>query len=152
MAFLAFAQSSIQLVPDGTILIHIALILLMIWILNRTLFKPINRVLQERASKTGGRFGAADDVLRDADAKLQAYENGLRKARAEGYGIVETTRAKALANREQQIEAVKSEVETTLRSETAALQNQVQAARAQLQADARDLAERISQNILRTTA
>lgn len=149
MAFLAFAQSSIQLVPDGTILIHIALILLMIWVLNRTLFKPINRILQERDGKTGGRFGNADSVLRDADQKLQAYETGLRSARAEGYSIIENTRAKALAHREQQIEAVKAEVETTLRTETAALQNQVATARAQLQSDARVLAERISANILR---
>lgn len=149
MFLLAFAEGGIQLVPDGTIFVHIAMILLMLWFLNRTLFKPINRILMERDSKTGGRFGASDDVLRQADEKLQAYETGLRRARAEGYGVVENTRAKALANRQQQIETVKTEVETMLQTEKAALQNQVAAARTQLQTDAQVLAERISSNILR---
>jgi F0F1-type ATP synthase membrane subunit b/b' len=54
MFFLAFAD--IQLVPDGTILIHIALILLMIWLLNRTFFRPINRVIAAREKNKGGRF------------------------------------------------------------------------------------------------
>ncbi len=103
----------------------------------------------QRDSKTGGRFGAADDVLRQADEKLAAYETGLRRARAEGYSTIENTRAAALANRQEQIDAVKSEVETMLQTEKAALQNQVAAARTQLQTDAQVLAERISSNILR---
>src|SRR4030095_12893228 len=48
------AGTSIQLVPDGTILFHIALILIMIAILNRTLFQPINRILAEREKKGSG--------------------------------------------------------------------------------------------------
>ena len=55
MVVLAFAEGSgIQLVPDGTILIHIALILLMIWVLNRTFFRPINRVIQSHEKNKGG--------------------------------------------------------------------------------------------------
>lgn len=149
MYLLAFAEGGIQLVPDGTIFIHIAMILLMLWFLNRTLFKPINRILMERDSKTGGRFGAADDVLRQADEKLTAYETGLRSARAAGYSAIENTRAHALANRQQQIDQVKAEVETMLQTEKAALQNQVGTVRAQLQTDAQILAERISSSILR---
>ena len=38
----------VQLFPDGTIFIHIALTLIMIWVLNRTFFRPINRVLEPR--------------------------------------------------------------------------------------------------------
>ena len=56
MVFLALAENSIQLVPDGTIFLHIALILLMIWVLNRTLFKPVNRILETRERMTGGSF------------------------------------------------------------------------------------------------
>lgn len=149
MAFLAFIQSSIQLVPDGTIFLHIALILLMIWILNRTLFKPVNRILTEREMKTGGRFGAADDILRQSKEKLTAYEQGIRQARAEGYSVIEQKRMAALASREQQINAVKTEVDSKLAEEKAALQAQVAKARTELQTDAQALAERISSNILK---
>jgi F-type H+-transporting ATPase subunit b len=148
MIFLAFAEGSIQLVPDGTIFIHIALILLMIWILNRTLFKPINRVLEERERKTGGRSDSAHNILLEADNKLANYEQSLREARAAGYSTIEKLRSEALEYRRQQIEAVKAEVTDTVAAERAALQNSVAAAQAQLQTDARVLAERISSNIL----
>jgi F-type H+-transporting ATPase subunit b len=148
MIFLAFAQSSIQLVPDGTIFLHIALILFMIWILNQTLFKPINRILEGRDQKTGGRTGNAQELLREVDDKMLDYERSLRQARTEGHQIVENTRSQALANRLQQTQAVKSEVEMLVANEKADLQQQVIQARNQLQTDAQVLAKRISANLL----
>jgi len=47
------AAEVIQLFPDGTIFIHIAMVLGMIWILNRTFFRPINRVLETREQNKG---------------------------------------------------------------------------------------------------
>ena len=61
MHFLALAESSIQLFPDGTIFVHIAIILVMIWILNRTLYKPINRILETREKSKGGHASEAED-------------------------------------------------------------------------------------------
>jgi F-type H+-transporting ATPase subunit b len=151
MVFLAFAESSIQLVPDGTIFFHIALILLMIWVLNRTLFAPINRILAEREKQTGGRSDGAKSIFLEADNKLATYEQSLREARAAGYSIIEQTRAQALAARQQEIDAVKSEVAGMVESEKSALQNQVSLAQTQLQSEARVLAERISSNILGTS-
>ena len=150
MVFLIFAENSVQLVPDGTIFFHIALILVMIWVLNRTLFKPINRILAEREKQTGGRSDGAKSVLQDADRKLADYEQSLREARATGYSVIEQTRKQALAARQEQIEQVKGEVAEMVQSEKSALQNQVASAQTQLQADAKVLAERISSNILKT--
>lgn len=152
MIFLAFAENSVQLVPDGSIFLHIALILLMIWFLNRTLFKPINRILEERERKTGGRVGDAHNILADADAKLLAYEQSLRQARTEAYAKVEEVRREALAVRQQEIDLVKTEVNEMIATEKAALQNQIAQVRKQLQADARALAERISISILKQAA
>ena len=64
MFLLAFAES-IQLFPDGTIFIHIALILLMIWILNRTFFKPINKVIASREKHKAGPGGEADSIMKE---------------------------------------------------------------------------------------
>jgi len=65
MFFLAFAES-IQLFPDGTIFLHIALILAMIWLLNRTFFRPINRVIESREKQKGGHGSEADNILHEA--------------------------------------------------------------------------------------
>ena len=38
------AEASIQLVPDGTLLLHLLMVAVMVFILNRTLLKPINQI------------------------------------------------------------------------------------------------------------
>ena len=149
MVFLAFAENSIQLVPDGTIFFHIFLILLMIWILNRTLFKPINRILEARERMTGGSFAETTDTLRQADEKLANYETTLREARAAGYAVVENTRRESLAQRQLQIDEVKAEAANLIEREKADLNRQVAQVRQNLASDARVLAERITAQVLR---
>jgi F-type H+-transporting ATPase subunit b len=149
MVFLAFAENSIQLVPDGTIFFHIALILLMIWVLNRTLFKPINRILETRERMTGGSFGETVEVLKQTDQKLAQYETTLREARGAGYSVIENTRRESLAQRQLQITEVKEEVDSQIAGEKAALNRQVEQVRQNLAGDARVLAERITAQVLR---
>src|SRR4051812_41815228 len=100
MIFLAFAENSIQLVPDGTLFLHIAIILVMVFVLNRTLFKPINRILEERERRTRGRSGEARGILQRVDEKAESYERALREARAEGYRLMEHDRAEAMSERQ----------------------------------------------------
>lgn len=152
MFVLALAEgggAAIQLVPDGTILIHIALILLMIFILNRTFFRPINRVIESREKNKGGRFGAAGEILREVEEKNAQLAAEMREARSAGYNKIEAQRSAAMAERQEQVEAVKSEVEQKLASEKNAIAEQTEAARRQITAEARVLAEKISSNILK---
>ena len=69
------AESSIQLVPDGTMLLHIVIIAIMVAVLNRTLLKPINEILQRRDALLSGRMTEAQ-VL-DAQRTLFAAQDGL---------------------------------------------------------------------------
>jgi F-type H+-transporting ATPase subunit b len=147
MFFLAFAD--VQLVPDGTIFIHIALILLMIWILNRTLFRPINRVIESREKNKGGRFVEAESILQEVGEKQAKYNQAMLEARARGYETIESERAAALAEREAKISLVKQEVEQRFEQEKTQLQAQAVEARAVIAAEADKLAEKISSNILR---
>lgn len=148
MVFLAFAES-VQLVPDGSILIHIALILLMIWILNRTFFRPINRVIETRERNKGGRFGEAESILQQVSEKQTKYNQAMLEARNRGYETIETERVAALANREAKINQVKQEVTQRFEQEKAQMQRQTVEARATIAAEADRLAEKISSNILR---
>ena len=150
MVVLAFAEGSgIQLVPDGTILIHIVLILVMIGILNRTFFKPINRVLQARDRNKGGHSAEAQELFKQINEKNARYETALREARTEGYSLIEQERAAALAERQAKVEAVKSETEQTIAQEKDSIQRQTEEARATLAAEAQRMAEKISSNILK---
>src|SRR5947208_13696459 len=84
---LGFAENSIQLVPDGTLLLHVLIILVMVYVLNATLLKPINRILEARDRRTKGRLSEAEEILRDVSEKLTAYERALRQARGEAYAF-----------------------------------------------------------------
>lgn len=148
MYFLGLAEGSVQLVPDGTILIHIALILLMLFILNRTLFKPINKILEERDKKTKGRSGEAGDILQSIDEKMVHYENSLREARGEGYILLEQTRSEAMSAREKKLNAVRKEVVALTSEQKDIINKQVEEAQATLIEEAQTLAARISSQIL----
>lgn len=148
MIFLAFAENSIQLVPDGTLFLHIAIILLMVAVLNRTLFKPINRILEERERRTRGRSGEAAGILRSVEEKTTNYERALREARAEGYRLMESERAVAMKEREIRLNAIREEIRATVAEEKESLRRQSEEARRTLEAEARRLALQIGSQIL----
>ena len=148
MHLLAFAET-IQLFPDGTIFIHIGLILLMIWVLNRTLYKPINRVIAEREKNKGGHSSEADVLASQAAEKEAAYSRELQHARAEGYEIVEGEVRQVTAVREQKLTAVKAETASKVETEKAEIEKQVTAARATVAAEADKLADAIAATVIK---
>jgi F-type H+-transporting ATPase subunit b len=148
MIFLGLAENSIQLVPDGTLFLHIAIILLMIFLLNATLFKPINRILEEREKRTRGRSGETGGILRRVEEGLSNYERTLREARAEGYRLMEQERGHAMTERQGQLSAVRAEVTSSLEEQKETIRVQAEDARKTLEQDARQLAADIGAHIL----
>jgi F-type H+-transporting ATPase subunit b len=148
MTFLAFAENSIQLVPDGTLFLHILIILLMVFVLNATLFKPINRILEERERRTRGRSGEAHDILQRVEEKMTLYERMLRDARAAGYQLMEQERAAALSERQASLDTVKDEISRSVAEQKEAIHEQVEEARSTLDKEARRIAADIGSQIL----
>jgi F-type H+-transporting ATPase subunit b len=148
MVCLALTEGSIQLVPDGTIFFHIALVILMVYVLNATLFRPINRILAEREARARSGHGAAHDLLQQVEANLTHYEEGLRAARAEGYRMLEQERAEALQARQNLLAQVRAEAEQLIAKERSAISTQTEQARATLEHDAQRIAAEISAQIL----
>src|SRR4051812_42301011 len=147
MTTLAFAES-IQLVPDGTIVLHIAIIITMVFVLNRILFKPVNSVLEERESRTRGRSGEARETIKRVEESLTNYENSLRKARAEGYRLLEQQQAEAFGARQQKIGLVRKEVEQQIEEQKGVIRMQADEARTMLGSEAERIALGISTQIL----
>ena len=148
MYLLLFAES-IQLFPDGTLFIHIALILLMIWVLNRTLFRPINNVLEAREAAKGGAGGAAGAILSEVEAKNAQYTEALLDARSEGYSLIEKEQAEAAANRERVLSEAKSAAAAKLEAGRSDISKQTAEARTSIAQNAEAMAEQISTAILK---
>lgn len=147
--FLALAENSIQLVPDGTLLFHLALIVMMVVLLNATLLKPINRILEERDRRTKGRLSEASQTLLAVDEKLRSYESQLREARAAGYAAMERERAALSKERERKLGEVKSEAAASVAQEKERIKAEAGEVRKALSVTARERAREISEQILR---
>jgi F-type H+-transporting ATPase subunit b len=145
---LALIESSIQLVPDGTLIFHLILVVVMVAILNLTLLKPINKVLDERERRTSGKLSEAQEVRLSAEGKLRAWEQGLRDARHEAYRLLEKQRAIALAEREERLNAAKTELAELVAVQKAEIVKQGDDAQQALEVEARRLAELIGSRIL----
>ncbi|MEK6280694.1 MAG: ATP synthase F0 subunit B [Acidobacteriota bacterium] len=145
---LAFSGPTIQLVPDGTLLFHLLLIIVMVAVLNATLLKPINRILEERDRQTRGRLTEAQTIMLKVDHELREYERRLREARSEGYALMERERAALAGERERQVSEVKGQIGRQVLDERQKLSKETQQAKAVLEGQARTLALDISRQIL----
>jgi len=143
------AETSIQLVPDGTLLLHLLMVAVMVFILNRTLLKPINQILAEREKQIAGRLKEAEALAAETDEKLRRYNSTLREARAEGYRLLEKERAVALKEKEGKVRVYREELSKTVTSQIEQTRQQEQNVRAELDSQAVAVGDLISSQILR---
>jgi F-type H+-transporting ATPase subunit b len=148
MFLLAFAES-IQLFPDGTLFIHIGLILIMIWVLNRTFFRPINRIIESREKHRGSHGSEAEAILSDVAEKHAKYNQELLAARSEGYELIEKERSAAIEARQRKVAEAKAATAEAAAAERNRIENEAAAARAVIAKEAEVMADKITSNILK---
>ncbi len=133
---LAFAENNILSI-DGSFLFVLVSIICLIYILNRTLFRPINRILDERERLGVGRIAESQQMLAEYESRVRRYEEQLRAVRAEAYSRFETQRRELLAARQQMLAQARAEIGA-----------QTADARGRLNGDAQAMAASISAQIL----
>lgn len=143
------AETSIQLVPDGTLLLHLLMVAVMVFILNRTLLKPINEILAERERQIAGRLKEAEALSAETDEKLNRYNGTLREARAEGYRLLEKERAAALKEKDEKVRLYREEMSKTVAAQIEQTRGQEQKVREELESQAAVVGDLISSQILR---
>ena len=145
---LGFDENSIQLVPDGTLVLHVLIILVMVYVLNATLFKPINQILASREKRTKGRLTEAQEIIQSVTDKTSDYERSLRQARAEAYAFAKAQRAEALKERQQKLNQTRTELVQSVSVEKGKIEQQAAEARASLDVESRRLAAEIGSRVL----
>ena len=145
---LGFAENSIQLVPDGTLILHVIIILVMVFILNATLYKPINRILAAREKRTRGRLSEAQQIMSDVSEKVASYERQLRQARAESYALTEQERTAAMQERQRKLNEMRQQLAESISKEKQSIEQQAEAARRTLEDESRQIAGEISARVL----
>jgi len=142
------AENSIQLVPDGTLLIHLLMIGVMVALLNRTLLKPINKILADRERYITGKTTEAEKILKASEEKLNEYQNKLRSARTEGYQLVEKVRSEAVKEKDEKVKAFKEKSAQEVAAQLQVTQQQEQQVKKELESQAATLGAMITAQIL----
>ena len=145
-------EASIQLVPDGTLLLHLLMIGIMVFILNRTLLKPINRILAEREKQITGQRMEAERLASETEEKLHQYNEALHDARVEGYRLLDKERAEGLKQREEKIRQYREQMSREVAAQVESTRQQEEAAKRELEAQAVSMSDLISSQILRRPA
>jgi len=145
---LGLAEDSIQLVPDGTLVLHVVIILVMVYVLNATLFKPINQILASREKRTRGRLTEAQEIMQSVTDKTSDYEKSLRQARSEAYAFSEAQRAEAMKERQQSLNEMRAQLAESVAQEKLSVEQQAADARVTLQSESRQIAAEIGSRIL----
>ena len=143
------AEASIQLVPDGTLLLHLLMVAIMVFVLNRTLLKPINQILSEREKQIAGRLKEAQALAAETQDKLRKYNDALRESRAVGYRLLEKERAEGLKQKEEKLRQHREQLSKEVAAQLDATRKQEQSIKGELETEAAALGSLISSRILR---
>ena len=146
------AEASIQLVPDGTLLLHLLMVGVMVFILNRTLLKPINKILAERERQVEGSIKEAQQLSAETEEKLKQYNSTLREARSEGYRLLEKERAAAIKDKDEKVRLYRDEMSKTVAAQVEKTRQQEEKVRGELESQAAAIGDLISSQILRRPA
>jgi len=142
-------EASIQLVPDGTLLVHLLLVAIMVFIMNRTLLKPVNRIFAEREKQIAGRLKEAQMLATETEQKLKRYNDALHAARVEGYKLLESERANALKDKDEKVRLSREQTSREVALQVDNIRRQEQSVKQELETQAASISSLISAQVLR---
>lgn len=146
------AETSIQLVPDASLLVHLFLVVVMVVVLNRTLLKPINRILSDREKEILGRLREAEALAAESEEKRKQYNDTLREARTSGYKLLEKERGEGLTEKEQKLRQSRDELSNQVAAQVAQIRRQEESVKRELDGQAATIGHLISSRVLRRPA
>jgi F-type H+-transporting ATPase subunit b len=138
----------VLLFPDLSVLWVIFFVLLLTILLDRLLFRPLQRVMHERAEATRSARELAERSASEARAAALEFERKTAAARAEVYRQMDDMRKTALAERTEILTQTRAQAEADIAAATSRLQAETEEARRRLAADAEALGGAAAERIL----
>ena len=137
-----------RLIPDLTTLWVVFLLLVCTALLNSLIFRPILRVIDQRATAVRGARELAESAAQKAASATAEYDAKLAAARSDVYGQMDDMRRTALDRRARLLADTRAEVATELGAATDRVRRESADARTMLDREAAGLAEAIVGRVL----
>ncbi len=144
--------SGLELIPDlGALLINFAVLLALIYPVNRLLLQPLVAVLVEREARTGGARARAEELVSETASRRETLEARLLAARAEAKGRRATLLAEAEAEERRLLDEARQAGRRELQEVREGIGRALEEARVGIAGDARGLAREAASRILGRT-
>ena len=118
------------------------------WFLKANLFQPLTKVMAERSAQIAGARREADASQAAAQEKTRAYQEALKKARAEVYAEQEAARRGVLEERGRMVREARDHASERIRAAKETIARDFATARAQLEQESQALGAEIVRTIL----
>ena len=126
----------------------IAFVLVLAWTLERTLIKPLTRVMQEREQAIASARELAESAPQRAAAATREFEEKRAEARADIFKQMDKMRQDLLVHREDILQKARIEADAAFKEASTRLSAQTEDARAQLEHDAQALGIAVAEQML----
>jgi len=133
---------------NATLLIQLLNFLLLMFLLNRILFRPMLKVLDERRERTEGRRKQAAQLDTEAQAIWDDYQKRIQTAKAAADRDRAQTVRQGEGERDKILQATAAEAEKAVAEVRARVRKEADQARQTLRADADRLAAAAAERIL----
>jgi len=130
------------------LLIQIVNFLILIFVLNMVLYKPIRSILSQRKEKMQGLENGAEETLQAAEEKNQAFAAGIREARAKGQKEKEALMQVATDEENAIVAKITAKAKEDLAEVKAKIAKDTDAVRSALESEVDAFADAIAQKIL----
>lgn len=113
---------------DITLVIQIINMIVLMFLLNGVLYKPVLQILRERSEKMKGTQGEIEKFEKNARLRQEEVDRKMVEASGKAKAALDGARAEAAAAGSEKLAAIKAEAEAGKEKKMAELKNQIEAA------------------------
>jgi F-type H+-transporting ATPase subunit b len=140
--------AGISVIPDKSLFIQIVNFLVIIWILNVLLYKPIRKILIQRQEKFTNLEQNIDTLNNEAQNKDDAYASGIHEARIQGLKQKEALLQAAADEEREIIEEINKKAQDNFAAVREKIAKDTESVRESLQQEIDAFSNAISERIL----
>ena len=138
----------VQLLPDKTLFIQLAIFLVVAVALNHFVFKPVLRLILLRRTRTKGEREKLEGLQQKTEGLMKEYEAKILKARQEGFKIKESIRREGEAQGQKIIHEAKQASMGQMDLVKKEIEKETEAATKELEKEAENLSQTLAEKVL----
>ncbi len=131
-----------------TLLLQVITFLLLVFLLNIILYRPIRKILAQRSEETDSLQGMIDEFQHRSEEGEKGIEEGMLQARKEGYVEKENLKGDGLEQEKGILQVANSRLEEKIGGARKELEKKISAARRALEGEMTNFSNELAEKIL----